>query len=494
MNVSRPNIIFVLCDQFRGDCLGVAGHPVVQTPNLDYLATHGTYFSRAYSAVPSCLPARAILWSGQDQWHTGILGMGPGQGEIPNDFCHTIPGELSAAGYRTHLVGKGHFWPQRTSMGFQSSELDESGRMPDSDHRRWFAAHAPEDVTPDDHGVYWNSWHARPWHAEEHLHPTAWTMARALDFLDREADRGPFFLNISFARPHSPYVPPRWYFDLYDQGTVPEPVVGDWAEAMHGDPDAGSDPNAWHGRLSPEQVRRARAGYLGEISFIDCQVGRLLNWLEQHPRFKTNTWIIFSADHGDMQGDHYLWRKTYGYEGSARIPMIVTPPLGCAASARRRAGEPVELRDLMPTILGMAGLAVPPTAEGRSLLPLLEATPDSWRDCIHGEHCTCYAPEQEMQYLTDGRRKYIWLPRIGCEQFFDLEADPGECLDLSADPERADEVARWRAQLVKFLKARDCGWTDGHKLQTPPDEPLVSPWRDCRWTANTMEQRMDQNG
>ena len=175
--MDRPNVIVIICDQMRGDCLGASGHPVVQTPNIDYLAACGTRFANAYSAVPSCLPARATLWTSQDQWHTGVLGMGWGQGPIPNDFPHTLAGEFARAGYRTHLVGKGHFHPHRASMGFQSHELDESGRTLRNgfhdEYRAWFAAQAPAGVTPDDHGVDWNAWQSRPWHTDEHLHPTA---------------------------------------------------------------------------------------------------------------------------------------------------------------------------------------------------------------------------------------------------------------------------------------------------------------------------------
>ena len=297
MPADQPNIILIICDQMRGDCLGADGHRIVQTPNLDYLAARGTRFRHAYTAVPSCLPARATLWTGQSQWHTGVLGMGWGQGPIPNDFPHTLPSELRQAGYRTHLVGKGHFHPQRAMMGFESHELDESGRTLingfDDEYRAWFAKHAPPGVTPDDHGVYWNSWHARPWHTEEYLHPTAWTMSRALDFLEHRDQNRPFFLNISFARPHSPYVPPRPYWEQYIHGETPTPYLGDWA-AMHDRPEAAVDPNAWRGKMTAEQIHRARAGYYGEISFIDTQDGRLINWMSRFGRDAlANTWFLY---------------------------------------------------------------------------------------------------------------------------------------------------------------------------------------------------------
>lgn len=482
--MSRPNIIFILCDQMRGDAWGADGNAHVQTPNLDYLASLGTRFRHAYSAVPSCLPARATIWTGQNQWHTGVLGMGRGQGQIPNDFPHTLAGELTACGYRTHLVGKGHFHPQRTPMGFETMELDESGRMADSDHRIWFAQNAPDGVTPDDHGVAWNSWHARPWHTEEYLHPTCWTMTRALDFLKTHGDDRPFFLNISFARPHSPYVPPKHYFDMYMGKGLPTPRLGEWS-AVHDDPETALNPNAWRGRMSPEQIKRARAGYYGCVSFIDTQIGRLLNGMEQRCRQTLdNTWFLFASDHGDMQGDHNLWRKTYAYEGSARIPLFLVPPRRQGKPDRGVAGEVVELRDVMPTLLEAAGLPAPSTVDGKSLIPLLGKPATGWRTYIHGEHCTSYSEEQEMQYVTDGTRKFIWLPRVGQEQFFNLEDDPGEEHNLIGDPARGDEIKRWRHYLIRELSDRDCGWVKEGTLVCPDGNPLVSPFRDVRWLGD----------
>lgn len=486
--MNRPNVIMIICDQMRGDAFGADGNPTIHTPNIDFLAHMGTRFSHGYSAVPSCLPARAILWTGMDQWHTGVLGMGKGQGHVPNDFPYTLPGMLSAAGYRTHLVGKGHFNPQRTSMGFQSTELDESGREESpgfqSDYRTWFYDRAPRGVTPDDHGIDWNAWQARPWHTEEYLHPSAWTMSRALNFLQHRDMAQPFFLNISFARPHSPYVPPQAYWDMYIHGQTPPPAIGDWAD-MHDCPGDAKDPNAWHGRMSPTAIHRARSGYYGEISFIDAQIGRLLNWFRrEQPEAYRNTWFVCLADHGDMQGDHHLWRKTYAYEGSARIPLLIVPPHEQRETMRSEAGEVVELRDVMPSVLDMAGIEHPPTTIGRSLLPLTEAPADSWRDYILGEHCECYAPQQEMMYLTDGLEKYVYLPRIGREQLFDLQNDPRELHDCSGDDRAVERLNLWRGRLVEELRRRDCGWVHEDQL-SPPPEPLVSPFKDIRWQGRS---------
>jgi arylsulfatase A-like enzyme len=470
-----------MVDQMRGDFFGADGCEVASTPNIDFLAKHGSRFNHAYSASPSCLPARATLWSGQSQWHTGVLGMGWGQPHVPNDFPHTIPSELTKAGYRTHLIGKGHFNPQRTLMGFESSELDESGRMDDSEHRIWFKENANPNVTPDDHGVGFNAWQARPWHTEEYLHPTAWTMKRSLDFI-RERDRDkPFFLNISFARPHSPYVPPQYYFDYYYNKELPKAYVGDWAE-MHDDPKIAAKPDAWRGKMSDEAIHKARAGYLGEISFIDTQIGRLLNYLKKHDsEAARNTWFIFTSDHGDMQGDHNLWRKTYAYEGSVRIPFIITPPLGSDPEVREVVDEVVELRDIMPTVLAAAGVEIPKTVDGVDLQGVMKESDPNFRKYIHGEHCQCYSHEQEMQYVTDGTRKYIWFPRTDMEQFFDLEEDPGECNNLIDVAAKQEEVEIWRGYLIKELEERDCGWVKDGALFCTESEPLVSPYKEKRW-------------
>jgi arylsulfatase A-like enzyme len=196
-----------------------------------------------------------------------------------------------------------------------------------------------------------------------------------------------------------------------------------------------------------------------------------------------------------MLGDHNLWRKTYAYEGSTRIPFLIVPPGqlngrrdGEGVEIRRAADEVVELRDVMPTLLEAVGLPVPSTVDGRSLLTLLQRPADEWRPYIHGEHSTCYSTEQEMQFVTDGQSKFVWLPRIGVEQFFDLEQDPGECVNLinepNRQPARRHEIAQWRGYLVRELAARDCGWVREGALVAPPDEPLISPYKDVRWPGD----------
>lgn len=461
---TRPNLLLIMTDQHRGDCLGCDGHPVLETPFLDDLAGNGTRFAAAYSASPSCIPARATLMTGMDQWHTGILGMGRSGGSMTTRYAHTLPGELAAAGYHTQGIGKMHFDPQRALYGFHNTLLDESSReqTPEfkSDYRKWFEEHKREPYGYHDHAVDWNSWMARPSHLPEHLHPTWWTAQESIEWLDRRDPEKPFFLKVSFARPHSPYDAPQTYYDMYKDRQLPEPYIGDWAHIHDVD---SADVNAWRTHRTPEQIRRARACYYGNVTFIDHQIGRLLYELRmKDPQAWSNTLIVFTADHGDMLGDHYLWRKTYAYEGSARIPFILRPPLTWEAPRGQVRDEVVELRDVMPTFLEAAGVPVPDTVDGQSTLPLVSGKDTAWRDHLLGEHDWCYSHEQANHYLTDGRWKYIWFPYLGTEQLFDLQTDPGEEHDLT--PQAPPELERWRQVMVEELGARECGLVEEGKL------------------------------
>ncbi|MBD2843829.1 arylsulfatase [Paenibacillus sp. IB182496] len=476
--MKKPNVLLIMADQHRGDTMGCMGHPAVETPNLDWLAAEGTLFRNAYTPCPSCVPARASLLTGMDPWHTGILGMGRGQGQFIDGYAHTLPGELSRAEYHTCAVGKMHFEPQRSLRGFHQTLLDEDGRQLDpgfvSDYQQWFDRNKTGDYGIVDHGVDWNSWISRPFHAPEFLHPTNWTAQTSLRFLQERDPQRPFFLMMSFCRPHSPYDPPAYYYDLYMNKQLPAAAIGDWA-ARHDVPRDAANHNAWRGRRSDEEIRRARAGYYGAVHHIDHQIGLVLNYLTR-TRQMNDTLVIYLSDHGDMLGDHHLWRKTYAYEGSAHIPLIVRQPGRMGRPQRSIVDEPAVLQDIMPTILETAGLDIPSEVTGRSLLPLIGGEAADWREYVHGEHSTCYADEQETQYVTDGRMKYVWLPRLDEEQLFDLEADPGERRDVSGDPAYAGQLAQWRQRLVRELEPRANGMAEGGRLIGQQGKPYqVSP-------------------
>ncbi|PAV30766.1 sulfatase [Virgibacillus profundi] len=477
--VEQMNVMLIMTDQQRWDALGCYGNDVIETPNLDYLASRGTVFENAYTPSPSCVPARASLLTGMDPWSTGILGMGSAQGPMGIGFDNTLPGELAEAGYHTQGIGKMHFYPQQALNGYHNTVLDESGREYDpgfkSDYKQWFEKNKSGDYGITDHGIGWNSWMARPYHAPEFLHPSNWTINESIDFLEQRRDPSkPFFLKTSFARPHSPYDAPEFYFNLYlNDPEIPKAEIGEWAHIHDVEVDAKA-PDAWRGVRSKKEIHRARAGYYGSIHHIDQQIGRLINYLQLNGLFD-NTMIVFLSDHGDMLGDHNLWRKTYAYEGSAHIPLLIKMP-DAFGTVKGFVEEPVLIQDIMPTILEAMSLDVPESVDGTSLLPLIRGEDAAWREYLHGEHSTCYAEEQEMQYLTDGKFKYIWFPRTGMEQLFHLTEDPYENKELSGEEAYQDTLLKWRTRMVEVLEKRDAGLTEKGQLICQKDKPfLTSP-------------------
>ncbi len=470
----RPHILFLMGDQHRADCVGADGNAAIHTPNLDRIAREGACFRCAYTSTPSCTPARASILTGLSPWHHGMLGYG----RVAVRYTNELPTLLREAGYYTAGIGKMHYHPQRNLHGFHETILDESGRVesPDfeSDYRKWFREQAP-DLDPDATGIGWNDYRAKAYALPEELHPTRWTGDEAVRFV-REYDRPePLFLKVSFARPHSPYDPPARFIEMYADAEIAGAVVGAWAErnAMGGKDTPFS---LARGDLGPEQVRRSRQGYYGSVSFIDEQIGRIFEALQERAMFD-DTLILYTSDHGDMLGDHHLWRKTYAYEGSARIPMLLRWPKGTLSARRGRVvRRPTELRDILPTFLDAAG--VPPDAgeyDGRSLLELVRGAARRWREAIDLEHSTCYWRENQWTALTDGRHKYIYYAPTGEQQFFDLDDDPGEERDLASEAGRQRVVRSWRERMIEHLSERGEPYVVNGGLGLRPERMLYSP-------------------
>jgi len=464
----RPNILLLMSDQHRGDCLHAAGNMVLQTPNLDRLAKGGVHFTRAYSSTPTCTPARAALLTGMSPWGHGMLGYG----KVAPRYPIELPRHLRDAGYYTLGIGKMHYDPQRALHGFHQTILDESGREESpgfrSDYRAWFFSELPGG-NPEPTGIDWNGYTAKPYPLPERLHPTAWTAETAIHFLRDYRKPEPFFLKVSFERPHSPYDPPARWMDRFADAALPRARAGKWAERYR--TPSSDRPDVWHGDLGPDVVRRARQGYYGSIGFLDEQIGRILETLDSR-RELSNTMILFLADHGDMLGDQYLWRKSYPYEPSAHIPMLLHWPSQVKAQSIAR---PVEIRDVLPTLLDAAGAAIPRAVEGESLLGLARNSGRPWRPWIDLEHDVCYSPDNHWNALTDGDWKYIYHARSGAEQLFHLADDPAELTDLAPDAEHATTLREWRGRMIEHLAPRGETWVRNGRLLLRPASQLYSP-------------------
>ncbi|RMB61939.1 arylsulfatase [Tessaracoccus antarcticus] len=477
---NRPHILLICVDQMRGDALSLLGHPVVRTPYLDQLGRRGTVFTNAYSATPTCVPARVALFTGQSPEAHGRYGYREG---VPFTAAHgtTVATVLGEHGYQTQAIGKMHVFPERSRAGFDNVVLHDGflhfGRRhgnrnleANDDYLAWLhrqPGHAQSDHV--DHGAGCNSQVARPWDKAEALHPTTWTVTQAIDFLRRRDTTAPFFLYLSFHRPHAPYDPPQWLLEQYLAAEHPDQVMGDWVADVAEHLTDGEVEGEF--TRQPDDVRRrVRAGYWGLISQIDFQVNRLMEALSDHGLLE-DTAVVFTSDHGDMMGDHHMWRKTVGYEGSAKVPLIVTlPPSDDAHPRGALRAEVAELRDVMPTLLGIAGVTVPHTVDGRSLLPLARGDDAPWRTHIHGEHTLHrFGMWQANHWVTDGHHKLMWFSGDGRQQFFDLDADPHEEHDLIDDPSRSRDVALWRGRLVEALTGREEGFVaDGDLVAGRP--------------------------
>lgn len=473
--MTRPNVVLICADEWRGDCLSCEGHPDVRTPHIDSIADSGTRFTHAYSATPTCIPARVSLLTGQSQETHGRVGYQEG---VPFTQTHgdTIASWFHDAGYQTHAIGKLHVFPERSRVGFDEVELHDGflhfardrydgnfDRV--DDYVGWLRAQP--GIAPDeeyfDHGVGCNSTVARPWDKPERTHPTSWVGSRAVHWLDRRDPTRPFFLFVSFHRPHPPYDPPQWAFDMYIDQELAEVPRGDWLDDL-----APYRTDHRHdlavGSIDDRSLQRARAGYYGSITHVDMQVSRLIEALTAHG-LASNTIMAFTSDHGELLGDHDCFRKALPYEGSARVPLIIsTEASGRRVLDKARVSSVLaELRDIAPTLLDLAGVDVPASCDGQSLADIVRGEDQPVREWLHGEHVYL---GQSVQWVTNGTLKYVWFSGTGIEQLFYLADDPHELHNLAADPDWSAELSSARSRLIEFLAAREEGFVEDGQLVT----------------------------
>lgn len=466
----KPNILFIMTDQMRGDCMGIAGHPDVKTPYLDSLAVDGNYFPNTYTACPSCIAARATLMTGLSPKNTGRVGYKDG---VAWEYDTTLAGELNKAGYYTKCVGKMHAHPLRNNLDFndvvlhdgyvgyyrkQTTPYYEHQTIAD-DYFRWLKTELGADVDITDTGVECNSWVARPFIYEDKYHPTNWVVSNSIDFLRKRDRSKPFFLYSSFVRPHPPFDAPACYFDMYRDMPLAKPPVGDWADnetyLTRGRHYCDQD-----GIADPELQRQAQIGYYACITHLDHQIGRLLQALQEDGSYD-NTVIIFSSDHGELLGDHHTFRKIRPYQGSVNVPLIIKAPSNILKSCGLLHNQVVELRDIMPTLIELAGGEIPSSLDGCSLVGIINGDIADTREYIHGEHSGGNIGNHYIVTQTD---KYIWYCESGREQYFDLQNDRKEMCDLINAEDKQRRIDYLRSLLIKELEGRPEGYTDGNVL------------------------------
>jgi arylsulfatase A-like enzyme len=473
----RPNILFLLTDDQRADTIHALGNTAIVTPHLDRLVREGTTFTRAVSPNPLCVPSRKEILSGCCGIRNAVANFGarfePDQ--VP------LPRVLREAGYHTWYVGKWHTEGRPKSCGYEGSQglftgggtspesfpFDHAGR-PVTGYRGWVFQTDESRLSPEK-GIGLTPDISR-------------AFADAAIELIRRRPHEPFFLHVNFTAPHDPLLIPPGYEGKYDPAKIPLPANFLPEHPFDHGNFKGRDELLFAWPRTPQEVGRELAAYYAVISHLDEQIGRILAALDQTGQ-ASNTVVIFSSDQGLAIGSHGLRGKQNMYEHTVGVPIVFRGP-GVPRDARRNAQ--CYLRDLYPTICGLAGAKVPAVVQGKSLLPALGDPQVVLYPEVFG-----YFGDVQRMIRTD-RWKLIDYPKITRHQLFDLRADPLERKDLSADPQHAATMAELSAKLRAWqqqagdpaVKPRISGHaTSQSSTWTSPRS--LDPWK-RRWAASTL--------
>ena len=433
MTVSQPNILLIMSDQHNPKLAGYAGSDVVRTPHLDRLAARGTTFSNAYCTSAICVPARASIATGRYVHEIGNWdNAAPYVGEHPSWGHH-----LGEAGYRVTTIGKLHYRDPADDTGFPDQRLPMhiAGR---GDLRG--IAQRPQGAVPTVPG-FEAILGAGAGESDYTRYDRAVTEA-GVRYLDEEGDRGPWALMVSFVAPHFPLIAPDEFFDLYDDPDLalpPDDLLAWDHPAVHVFRESfGIDRG-----FTEDERRRALRAYLGLCSFMDANVGALLDALDASGQ-ADDTLVIYTSDHGESAGTHGLWFKHLMNEESVGVPLLLSGP----GVARAVVDTPVSHIDLAPTMLDAAAVE-PPTEHplpGRSLLD--PASLDAADRSVFAEYHANGSVAASFM-IRHGRHKYVEY--IGERpQLFDLVDDPAETTDLASRPDHAAVLADCATRLRRI--------------------------------------------
>lgn len=442
MAQDKPNIIYIVADQWRGDCLGLYGnaHPVM-TPHLNQLAAEGINFSRAYADCPICMPQRVTMLTGKTGSQMRCLGNFGPNGVPDFDRSMTLPSRLAReAGYQTKAIGKMHFMPERSRHGFDHVTLH-----PD-DYLWWLEDHGYGGAFRG-HGLGGNEVYPAVAVTPDKFYHTTWSIDESIRFLDQRDPDHPFLLFLVFEAPHSPFDPPEPYDRMYDNFSIADPVQGDWVEGQYPASFQKRSVTSKYNQLTPEVIRETRRRYYGQISQIDYHLGRLFGSLRTRG-IDQETAIVFTSDHGECLGDHGMFAKHCFLESAARVPLIMRMPASAGLPSTKDRCTPTQTADITPTLLDLVGLLPDEDAEGESLLPLIEF-PDALRDRV------IFGETPETATAIDKEFKYIFYRAGGAQQFFNTKQDPDDRTNLLADPTHASDAGRLKMKLLEYLRGNN---------------------------------------
>ncbi|MCY3832775.1 MAG: sulfatase-like hydrolase/transferase [Chloroflexi bacterium] len=428
----KPNIVYIVLDQWRGDCLGIAegAHPVM-TPHFDQIAYEGTWYSRSYADCPICMPQRTTMLTGFTASQHGMPCNNMSGPRTPIESERSLPYRLTReAGYQTKAVGKMHFWPESARFGFEDISLHPNDYVNFLEDRGYGGFYRG-------HGLGGNEVYPAVSAVPAHLTHTHWIVDEGLRFLGRRDPECPFLLWLVFEAPHSPFDPPEPFDRMYDDFDIPAAVIGDWVGTADEPVSLIADRvSRKTDRIPPQVLERTRRHYYAQITHIDYQLGRLFGELKRLGLYD-NTVIVTASDHGEHLGDHRLFAKYTFLESAARVPIILRLPSEYGVYGRR-VETPALTADIVPTLLELAGLAPDPAMDGVSLLDLPAER-------------TIFGETRHSVFATEGRFKYIHYFDNGAEQLFDLVHDGDDQFNLAGDDEYAAAKAELKSALAAYL-------------------------------------------
>lgn len=440
-SMEPKNLIIFMSDGHDPRYLGSAGHPLMHTPALDRLADRGTRFSNAYTPCPICVPARASFATGRHVHQTGCW-------DNAHAYDGEIPGwgrQVQRAGYPIEAIGKMHFRRAEDPLGFDRQH--EPMHIVDGVGMVWGALRDPFPTLDPPFrliksvGVGVSNYNLYDRRIANGA--AEWLMARA-----KESDR-PWVLYVGFVAPHPPFVVPREYLDRYPLDQVPLPKAHNApAESLHPWLRAQREFIAQDRFFRDDEERRlAFASYMALLSFVDAQIGLVLDTL-QELGLESETRVLYTSDHGDSPGVRGIWGKFNFYEESAKVPMILSGP---GVEPGTVCDTPVSLVDVYPTVLDALNIIRPEsdkTLESKSLFDIAGAPTESDRLVLGQYHA--FASPSGGYMLRKGRYKYHYY--VGYRpELFDLENDPEELVDLASDPDYEGVLAEMEALLREKL-------------------------------------------
>jgi iduronate 2-sulfatase len=444
----RLNVLFIISDDLTLTALGCYGNKVCQTPNIDALAAQGTRFTRAYCQGTYCGPSRASFLSGYYPHATGVLGYTSPRPAIGDRA--TWPQHFKNAGYYTARVSKIYHMgvPGDIEKGVDSADdpLSWTERF-NSMGPEWKAPGDGETLENNPDGkkpvVGGNTFVVVEADGDDLVHADGKTAAKACDLIAKHRDR-PFFLGVGFVRPHVPFVAPRSYYKPYlpyANLTLPEKVHGDWDDI----PKAGINyKTSTNMKMDERRQKKAVGGYYASVSYMDAQVGKVLQALKKNG-LEDRTIVIFTSDHGYHLGEHDFWAKVSLHDESSMVPLIVRVPGKKPAVCHSF----VELLDLYPTVASLCGLEVPARLQGKNVAKMFDDPAHQVRETVFS-----VSPSNQGFLLRNDRWAYMQYGENAAKgmELYDMKADPKQYTNLADKPEFQPIVERFRAQMATRLK------------------------------------------